>query len=177
MNSGRVWQVLILLLAGCGGGQVQGENSQSPWVPDPRPLAKTLVYECPDEYEFVARVGPGEMAVWLEGRYLVLSRVRSASGAKYQEGDVVFWLKGDEALLSDGEQQHRNCLLVPARAPWEDARRRGVAFRAVGTEPGWHLEISAELLDPRQCLVGFASPAQSFGVAENASTGSGTRKL
>jgi len=31
----------------------------------------------------------------------------------------------------------------PAAAPsvWERARRRGVDFRAVGNEPGWHLEI------------------------------------
>ena len=31
-------------------------------------------------------------------------------------------------------------MVVPERAPWEDARRRGVNFRAVGNEPGWYLE-------------------------------------
>ena len=32
----------------------------------------------------------------------------------------------------------------PASAPWEDARRRGVDFRAIGQEPGWMLEIDHE---------------------------------
>ncbi|WP_162925866.1 COG3650 family protein [Isoalcanivorax indicus] len=29
----------------------------------------------------------------------------------------------------------------PLSRPWVDARARGVGFRAVGNEPGWHLEI------------------------------------
>ena len=28
--------------------------------------------------------------------------------------------------------------------PWEDARRRGIEFRAVGQEPGWLLEIDEQ---------------------------------
>jgi putative lipoprotein len=32
----------------------------------------------------------------------------------------------------------------PASVPWEDARRRGVEFRAIGQEPGWMLEIDRE---------------------------------
>jgi putative lipoprotein len=116
-----------------------------PWEPDPRPLARTLVYECPGYggpgYDFIARLGPGEMAVWLADRYLILSRVRSASGVKYQEGDVVFWMKGEEAILNLGDEHHVDCRLAPERVPWEDARRRGVDFRAVGNEPGWYLEI------------------------------------
>ena len=57
---------------------------------------------------------PGEIAVWLpdrfEGReggtYRVLGQVRSASGAKYQDGPVTVWTKGtDYALLEvDGEE-------------------------------------------------------------------------
>ncbi len=52
--------------------------------PNP-PVGKTLVYECAG-YEFIARTGPGEMAVWMEDQYLVLSRQYSASGEKYVEG-------------------------------------------------------------------------------------------
>ena len=29
----------------------------------------------------------------------------------------------------------------PARAVWEDAKLRGVDFRALGNEPGWYVEI------------------------------------
>lgn len=134
--------MLIGLLAACG-GDASRQQPVPDWNQDPRPLGKTLVYECAD-YEFIARLGPGEMAVWLEDRYLVLSQVRSASGVKYEEGDTVFWMKGTEAsLLLDG-QRFSDCQLNPARAPWEDARRRGVNFRAVGNEPGWYLEIQRE---------------------------------
>ena len=107
---------------------------------DIRQLGKTMVYEC-SGYDFIARLGPGEMAVWLEDRYTILSQVRSASGVRYQEGDTVFWTKGDEAMLTVDNQRYEGCHLVPGRVPWEDARRRGVEFRAVGNEPGWYLEI------------------------------------
>jgi putative lipoprotein len=103
-------------------------------------MAKTMVYEC-SGIEFITRVGPGEMALWLEDRYLVLSQVRSASGTKYEEADVMFWSKGDEVLLEIDGLRYRDCRLNHARAPWEDARRRGVDFRALGNEPGWQLEI------------------------------------
>jgi len=137
------WPVIFLaLLAGCGGKGVRGSevSEVTGYSPDQRPLGKTMVYEC-NGYEFVARLGPGEMAVWLEDRYTILSQVRSASGVKYQEGDTVFWTKGEDAMLEIDNQQYRDCRLVPGRVPWEDARRRGVDFRAVGNEPGWYLEI------------------------------------
>lgn len=128
------------ILAGCAGGGVSASDADRVLPPDERPLARTLVYECND-YDFTARLGPGEMALWLPDRYVILSQVRSASGAKYQEGDIEFWSKGDDAMLTVGEQQYLNCALAPQRVPWEDARRRGVDFRAAGNEPGWSLEI------------------------------------
>ena len=129
---------IIVLLAACSSGTAR--EQADPFLPDQRPLAKTLVYECLG-YEFMARLGPGEMAVWLEDEYLILSQVRSASGVKYQEGDVTFWTKGEEATLFLGGQRHGDCKVNSARVPWEDARRRGISFRAAGNEPGWVLEI------------------------------------
>ncbi len=131
-----------LALSGCAGGGAKAAASAADFHPDERPLAKTMVYDC-NGYDFIARLGPGEMAVWLPDRYVVLSQVRSDSGTKYQESDIEFWSKGEEALLTVGSEQHLNCVLVPHRVPWEDARRRGVEFRAVGNEPGWSLEIQA----------------------------------
>lgn len=132
--------LVSLLLAGCAGSGVRAAEPSPAMLPDERPLAKTLVYDC-NGFEFTGRLGPGEMALWLPDRYVVLSQVRSASGSKYQEGDIEFWSKGDEAMLTIGTEQYFNCVLVPHRVPWEDARRRGVNFRAVGNEPGWTLEI------------------------------------
>jgi membrane-bound inhibitor of C-type lysozyme/uncharacterized membrane protein len=139
---------LLLLstsLAACGGNEVRDSapTGASASLKDQLPPSTTLVYDC-NGFEFVARLGPGEMALWLPERYLVLSQVRSGSGSKYQEGDIVFWSKGDEAMLSVGNQRYEGCRLRPERAPWEDARRRGVDFRAVGNEPGWYLEIQRD---------------------------------
>lgn len=75
----------------------------------PQPTGRTLVYGCDAAaFTFRIRTGPGEIALWLPerfgSRYLVLGQVRAASGAKYQDGPVTVWTKGDEALLEvDGE--------------------------------------------------------------------------
>mgnify|MGYP000272675929 CR=1 FL=1 len=134
--------LLCLSLVACGGQATRWNlvGDAPELQPDERPLATTLVYDC-NGYEFIARLGQGEMALWLPDRYVVLPQRRSASGTLYEEGDTSFWSKGDEAMLTVAEQIYQNCHLAPARVPWEDARRRGVDFRAVGNEPGWYLEI------------------------------------
>jgi len=128
-----------LILFGClyltACGSQQSTKSMPPLEP-----GKTLVYEC-GEYEFIARTGPGEIALYLPGQYVVLGQVRASSGVKYAGEGVVFWSKGDTATLDLGSRILGSCRLNPARVPWEEARRRGVHFRAVGQEPGWSLEI------------------------------------
>ncbi len=108
-----------------------------------RVQAHTLVLECPDGYEFVARI-EGETAwLFLPGETLSLPHIPAASGAKYGDARTTFWSKGDEASLDSGEQQHRDCRNNRARAIWEHAKLSGVDFRATGNEPGWYLELSA----------------------------------
>ena len=134
-----------LSIAACASGTDNAipTGDASNFQPDDRPMGKTMVYECGD-VEFITRVGPGEMALWFEDRYLILSQVRAASGSKYQEGDVIFWSKGEEVTLEAAGVRYSSCQLNNARAPWEDARRRGVEFRAIGNEPGWHMEVRGQ---------------------------------
>lgn len=138
------WKLCSLLLAASlsvvAGGDGPAPAATENLHRDQRLQPRTMVYDC-NGFEFVTRLGPGEMALWWQHRYLVLSQVRSASGSKYQEGDVLFWSKGDEAMLQVGDVEYLGCRLRPERGPWADARRRGVDFRAVGNEPGWYLEI------------------------------------
>ena len=116
----------------------------------PQEAGRTYVYECAanakDDFRFTVRTGPGELALWLPARfnrpYLVLSQVRAASGAKYQEGDVVVWTKGGEALLEIAGQTYEGCTENRRRSIWEHAKLSGVDFRATGNEPGWHVEIT-----------------------------------
>ena len=127
---------LSVILAACG-----SVPEQPPMTP--QPTGQTLVYECGD-YEFVVRTGPGEVALYLPDDYRVLGQERAASGSRYSDGEVLFWSKGEEALLDLGGRRYVGCQLDRERGPWEDARRRGVDFRAVGQEPGWSLEIQHE---------------------------------
>jgi putative lipoprotein len=109
----------------------------------------TAVFDCSDpaggDFDFVMRTGPGEIAVWLPLRfdrpYLVLGQVRAASGARYEGDSVTVWTHADDALLIVDGEQFGGCALNRARSIWEHAKLSGVDFRAVGNEPGWHLEI------------------------------------
>jgi membrane-bound inhibitor of C-type lysozyme/uncharacterized membrane protein len=124
---------LCVALVGCDGA------SPPPVEPQAR---RTLVYDC-DDLDLVVRQGKDDVTLHLPDRTVALPRVEAASGAKYAQGEVVFWSRGDEATLEIGDRRYGPCAIAPERAPWEDARLRGVTFRAVGNEPGWLVEIDA----------------------------------
>jgi uncharacterized membrane protein len=135
--------LLCLLLTACGG--TAARHNESAREQDQTSPGAFLVYEC-NGYEFVARRGAAEMALWLEDGYVVLPQGADDSGTVYEDGDVSFWSDGDEAMLTVAGQDYQNCRLRTERVPWEDARQRGVEFRAVGNEPGWYLEIQGSRL-------------------------------
>ena len=111
---------------------------------------RTFVFDCDGGVSFTVRFGPGEMALWapesLGGSYQVLSIARSGSGARYVEGDTVFWNKGDLATIEIGGQRFVDCRSNPREVPWADAKRRGATFRGLGQEPGWFVEIFPDRL-------------------------------
>jgi putative lipoprotein len=113
-------------------------------------VGQTFVYDCDGDVSFTVRTGADEIALWapasLGGIYLVLSRVRAASGAQYREGDTVFWSKGDLATIEFGGQRFVDCRSNPSKVPWADAKRRGATFRGLGQEPGWFVEIFPDRL-------------------------------
>ena len=129
--------ILICLLALSAIGSCSNEGSRS------EPL--TFVYECDDDYVFVVRIEGTDAWLFLPGRTVKLSHVPSGSGAKYTDGSVTFWSKGEEALLEVEGEEQRSCRNNRSAAIWEHAKLNGVDFRAIGNEPGWHLEISAGL--------------------------------
>ena len=104
---------------------------------------RTFVFECPDGFAFTVRVEANEAWLFLPGRTVKATAVPSASGAKYVHETILFWNKGDEALLHVDDEIHKGCRNNKSKAIWEDAKLRGVGFRALGNEPGWHLEITA----------------------------------
>lgn len=107
---------------------------------DSAPMRTTYFYRC-QGIDLIVRVRGGEIGLMFPDTTYVLSQVQAASGARFSEGDVVFWTKGDEALLELNGVTYRGCRSDPARAVWEDFRLRGARFRAVGNEPGWSLVV------------------------------------
>lgn len=103
--------------------------------------AQTFVFECGEDYSFVARIEGEKAWLFLPGRTVPLPHVPSGSGAKYSDGKITFWSKGEEALLILSQLEQYNCRNNRVAAIWEHAKLNGVSFRAVGNEPGWHLEI------------------------------------
>jgi len=106
----------------------------------------TYAYDCGEMF-VVAHfpAGSGEVVLFRPAETSRLSLVPAASGAKYSNGTVTFWTKGsEEAILELADGTLLNCRVDRARSLLEDAKLRGVDYRAQGNEPGWLLEIGPD---------------------------------
>jgi membrane-bound inhibitor of C-type lysozyme len=132
----------LLALAAIGACGSRDRGSDAGVVADAQSIpAATAAYECDGALEFVARVEGESAFVFLPSGTLRLAHVPSASGARYEGDGVTFWTKGEEATIEAPGIEASNCTNNRRRAIWEHAKLEGVDFRAVGQEPGWHLEL------------------------------------
>ncbi len=145
-NRCRAFFIALALLAGCTADESAPEPEQgsdqctSTMVPG-RP-GQTFVYECNDDTQFTARIEGEKAWLFLQSGTVSLPHVRAASGAKYSDGTTTFWTKAESATLERSDHVRTSCTNNRRKAIWEDAKLRGADFRAIGNEPGWHLEIS-----------------------------------
>lgn len=143
----------ILRLELTNGGYLIFVRETEPVAAAAPEVGRTFVFDCDGDVSFTIRTGPGEVALWmpasLGGVYRVLSLAMSASGARYVEGDIEFWNKGELATFDIAGRRFVDCRSNPAKVPWADAARRGVIFRALGNEPSWYVEV----LDDRFAVV------------------------
>jgi uncharacterized membrane protein/membrane-bound inhibitor of C-type lysozyme len=151
---------------GDGGGAAEPDGEESDagafLRPDGIPL-EALAYDCQGtEVVTVLDAGTGDLVLSLRGARTALPHVPSASGARFSDGTVSFWNKGREALLEVGDGVTRNCVEDRVRSLEEDARHRGLAFRGVGNEPPWILEMG-----PRRVvlLMGYEKERLAFDAA------------
>lgn len=94
----------------------------------------------------------------VNGRRLVLPLARSASGARYADDQGnEFWTKGDGGTLSLAGEGKSECARAEGPSPWDAARARGIAFRAVGNEPGWLVEVGRGEAPSLQAQLDFGS--------------------
>jgi putative lipoprotein len=137
---------LGLTLAGCGdSSRPPPADARTPAAAPEPPPDRDLdihVFVCEDGTQYAVAFGEEAALLLLPEGARRLPHVRSASGARFASDDgTELWNKGDEAMVSVDGVERRGCRSDPAAASWESARVRGVDYRAVGNEPGWHLEI------------------------------------
>ena len=162
----RIWALILILLVAAAAGcskeeqaqeqsettatnQATGRGSSSEFgrVSGQRITSATaykgFYFEC-DDYWIVALFETRDVLLETPDGTFRLSPEQVASGAKYSSDTAILWIKGEEARFEFEGRVYEKCLNNPARAIWEDARIRGVNYRAVGNEPGWTLEIAAQ---------------------------------
>jgi uncharacterized membrane protein len=127
-----------VLLTGC---RDQAEPPAFTTDLTPADTELTCVYESADGFSFVAAFRDTVAWVFLPRQTVALPRVLSASGAKYSDGQIMLWSKGQDAILSRPGLDDLTVTNNPRKAVWEHAKLQGMDFRAVGNEPGWVLEL------------------------------------
>ncbi|MFZ5657949.1 MAG: YbaY family lipoprotein [Pseudomonadota bacterium] len=86
--------------------------------------------------------GAGTVRLDANARSWALPLARSASGARYADATGnEFWTKGANGHLRIDGEPARDCVQARQASPWNQALLRGVAFRAVGNEPDWFVEV------------------------------------
>jgi len=112
-------------------------------VPPPEGVLRAYVWDCDGGLTLRMKNLYREDAITLEmhegPRRLPL--VVSASGAKYSDGSLTFWTKGDTASLEREGTAPVDCRESRHESLLADARERGVRYRGRGNEPGWTVEV------------------------------------
>jgi putative lipoprotein len=156
--------VSLAVLAVCGLAACQRQPPAEPAVATPEPAAapvpaaapavaaddelptgvlRAYVWECADGQTLVMRNLFREKAVAIDFHDGTrrLDQAISASGAKYADAVMTFSTKGSTATLERQGTAPVQCEERRAASLREDARARGVVYRALGNEPGWVLEV------------------------------------
>lgn len=136
-----VWLIVACGLAACS-GEGSPDQAQSATT-----ALRSFAYNCASNGYIVADFRRGDAVMWLfmHDQTVQLDPVEAASGAKYRKGEITFWSKGSEAILevagaTDSCTENRRASIL------EDAKLRGVSFRATGNEPGWVMEIGPDAI-------------------------------
>ena len=112
----------------------------------PEPVAEVVApvtFQCGDEritasFDNTA----GNVSLSIGGQALTLQQAVAASGARYaDEQGNEFWNKGSNATLTRTGKPSVECAQTALTSPWDNAKARGVAFRGIGQEPGWFVEV------------------------------------
>ena len=101
------------------------------------------VYYCNNLAILTVRVLKDRVEVTTPARSASLPRnERSESTGQYSNGTVSLSGLGERIRLDEPGISYW-CQSLPAEVPWQDARFRGIDFRAAGSNPEWTLEVNS----------------------------------
>lgn len=139
----------------------------------PAGVLRAYVWHCADGQTLVMRNLLREQAIAIDFHDGTrrLDHAVGASGARYADNLVTFWTKGSTATLERQGVPAVQCEERRAESLREDARARGVVYRALGNEPGWILEIGPA--DRLSWTTNFGQDRHDFGQAQAVTTPDG----
>jgi predicted AlkP superfamily pyrophosphatase or phosphodiesterase len=86
-------------------------NAFAPIIYNSAPSEVRASYWFCDSVELVLREGPGSASLQFGERVFSLPRVKSASGVRYEDTDMLFWSKGSKARVMISGQPLSNCTI------------------------------------------------------------------
>jgi len=98
-------------------------------------------WRCTPAQDLVTAATEEELRLWsAHGAYRLLPAV-VASGARYQQGELSFWNKGDEAVVESATGR-LDCTRDLTQKVLTRRQRPGTMFHARGNEPGWIVNLA-----------------------------------
>ena len=110
-------------------------NAQQPSPKD----GDLLVYYCQNLALLTVRVFPKRVEVTTANRKATLTETTQPSPARFSDGSATLSDLGELVRFEEPGAVYW-CRIEPEEVPWQDARLRGIDFRAAG-DPAWSLEI------------------------------------
>ncbi|MCL5425833.1 MAG: MliC family protein [Gammaproteobacteria bacterium] len=153
----RIWAIagmgLAITLTGCAAtpsaettaANQATQDNRAPFFPSslfPGSAAHFTAWHCePARQNLVTATNANDLRLWsLHGAWRLPQAV-VASGARYQDGEISFWNRGDQALVETPRGQLQ-CSQAEQRAALTRAERPGVMFFGRGNEPGWTVALA-----------------------------------
>jgi uncharacterized membrane protein len=149
----------VALLAGCAamtGGESRpeiadlSEGSRALAASSTAPLMPSAFFaggadafqawRCEPAQDLVTANPEGELRLWSAHGTWRLQPAVVASGARYQEGELSFWNKGDAAVV-EGPSGRLDCVRDAERQALTRQDRPGIMFHGRGNEPGWTVSL------------------------------------
>ena len=97
------------------------------------------MYYCQNLALVTVRVLPKRVEVTTPNRKIMLTETTQPSTARFSDGSVTLSELGELVRLEEPGSVSW-CRIDPVEVPWQDARLRGIDFRAAG-DPAWSLEV------------------------------------